>query len=395
MYIFCVLISCLFFAGAVTAEKYEYLEGYIDQTIDHFNFVAHGNQTYKQRYLYNGIYAWWDKNGGPIFFYAGNEGDIVDLWNNNGFVIKAAKTFRALVVFVRKNNKSRFSLHYGGILVTYMRFKYPNIIQGSVAASAPIYQTAGKVSGDIFFQVITKDFHNVSPDCEGRVRSAFAQLNNWASLGPQGYAQISQAFQLCNPLKSNQDYDHFLRWIRNAFVEAAMGDFPYPSDGLPAFQSKSMQVLNIKMQDAVSKIMLISLLKVMCNLLQSALTPVEGLRQATALNYNISQTLNCFDIYKEFKYCADPTGCGLGFNAIAWDYQACTEINLEGSTDGVKDMFPVLPFTAAMRDEYCYKTYKVLPRRDYMDVQYWGADISSASNIVFSNGNLDPWAPGG
>ncbi|GIZ04932.1 hypothetical protein CEXT_21061 [Caerostris extrusa] len=41
----------------------------------------------------------------------------------------------------------------------------------------------------------------------------------------------------------------------------------------------------------------------------------------------------------------------------------------EGSTDGVKGVFPVLPFTAAMRDEYCYKTYKVLPRRDYLDVQ--------------------------
>ncbi|GFV90992.1 dipeptidyl peptidase 2 [Trichonephila clavipes] len=48
-----------------------------------------------------------------------------------------------------------------------------------------------------------------------------------------------------------------------------------------------------------------------------------------------------------------------------------------------------------MRDDYCYKTYKVLPRRDYLDVQYWGADISSATNIVFSNGNLDPWGPGG
>lgn len=37
-----------------------------------------------------------------------------------------------------------------------MRFKFPNIIVGSIAASAPIYQVAGKISGDVFFQAVTK-----------------------------------------------------------------------------------------------------------------------------------------------------------------------------------------------------------------------------------------------
>ena len=60
---------------------------------------------------------------------------------------------------------------------------------------------------------------------------------------------------------------------------------------------------------------------------------LEGLECITALFVHIyypiglfyngtNGTLSCFNIAEEFIECADPTGCGTGPAAAAWDYQA-------------------------------------------------------------------------
>ena len=44
---------------------------------------------------------------------------------------------------------------YGGMLAAWMRFKYPNIINAALAASAPIYMLAHDASRDFFFKAVT------------------------------------------------------------------------------------------------------------------------------------------------------------------------------------------------------------------------------------------------
>jgi len=46
--------------------------------LDHFSFT--GKDTFRQRYLVYNNY--WKGTGSPIFFYTGNEGDIVWFYNN-------------------------------------------------------------------------------------------------------------------------------------------------------------------------------------------------------------------------------------------------------------------------------------------------------------------------
>ena len=54
-------------------------------------------------------------------------------------------------------------------------------------------------------------------------------------------------------------------------------------------------------------------------------------------------------------------------------------------------MFPDLPFSDADRDEYCTKKYGITSRHDWFGINYWGSNVWSSSNIIWSNGLLDPW----
>jgi dipeptidyl-peptidase-2 len=46
---------------------------------------------------------------------------------------------------------------------------------------------------------------------------------------------------------------------------------------------------------------------------------LTAFKNLAGILYN--DTSNCFDIYAQFIECADPTSCGLGNDAKAWDYQ--------------------------------------------------------------------------
>jgi hypothetical protein len=82
-------------------------------------------------------------------------------------------------------------------------------------------------------------------------------------------------------------------------------------------------------------------------------------------------------------------------------YQRCTEIVLPCEVAETNSMFLRCSefepncWNASRFADFCLSRYGVKPQLDVVPVQYGGARIASASNILLSNGILDPWRGGG
>lgn len=80
--------------GGYPLKRTEY---WFDVPLDHFSSGG-VSETFKIKYLADAQY--WDPMTGPIFFYAGNEGDIEGFWDNSGFITDTlAPQFKALIIF--------------------------------------------------------------------------------------------------------------------------------------------------------------------------------------------------------------------------------------------------------------------------------------------------------
>lgn len=392
---------------------YEWKTKFYKQQVDHFSF---GNQDlYPQRYLINTTY--WKRNGGPIFFYAGNEGDIELFAQNTGFMWDIAAEFDAMLLFAEHRYYGQslpygnlsytdlkylgyltseqaladfaelithvkstvvgaaespviaFGGSYGGMLAAWMRIKYPHIINGAIAASAPIWQFTGLTPCDAFNRVVTSDYAAISAECANTIRKSWPAINKILA-NDTGKEWLSKNWNLCSPMKTEQDTVTLKQWLSDVWTNIAMVNYPYPAGflaPLPAYPVKSVcgHLTNSSVNDESLLVQLF-----------------EGL----SVYSNYTGQLQCLDVNQTANQALGDLG---------WDFQACTEMVMPMCSDGINDMFEMKAWNLDEYSDECMKKWKTKPRPMMTSVMYGGRNITSSSNIVFSNGLLDPWSTGG
>lgn len=95
-----------------------------------------------------------------------------------------------------------FGGSYGGMLASWLRMKYPNIVDGAVAMSAPIYYFKNREDLDIkiFYKIATDDYRTsiIGDKCVDLIRTAFKKLENYTN-----YFNLNLAFKTCHTVNNS------------------------------------------------------------------------------------------------------------------------------------------------------------------------------------------------
>ncbi|GAB6029669.1 hypothetical protein CHUAL_005401 [Chamberlinius hualienensis] len=402
-----VIINCL-----VIVQSYDFDVYYYTQKVDHFSF-ANGD-TFQQKYLIND--TWWEGNNGPIFFYTGNEGSVGMFAQNTGILFDWAPEFKALIVFSEHRyygesmpygNQSydldklgwlnseqaladytelvvyikntfpgakyspviAFGGSYGGMLAAWGRIKYPHIYAGALASSAPIWSFEGLTPCGDFYKIVTKDFADASPVCADTIRASWDAMFRKAQTS-DGLQWMSDTFKLCSPVTNQAQFETMVYWFMNAWTNLAMVNYPYAANFLEPLPAWPVNAA--------------------CGYLNGTYVNDDQILQAIAdaafFYYNYTGQSPCIDIFVQ----ASPD-----LGDAGWAYQACTEMIMPFCSDGINDMFFPTEWNLTAYDESCKAIYQSEPRPFMTILEYGGKNITAASNIIFSNGNLDPWSSGG
>ncbi|XP_020257554.1 lysosomal Pro-X carboxypeptidase-like isoform X2 [Asparagus officinalis] len=380
------------------------------QTIDHFNYRPESYDIFQQRYAINDKYWGGAKNNSPIFVYTGDEASLESVIRSAGFLVDNAPHFQALLVVIEhryygesnpfgsrkqayqntstlgyfsstqaladyaqlitelKKNLSANNCpviamggSYGGMLASWFRLKYPHIVIGAFASSAPILYFDDITPENGYLSIVTKDFQETSKSCYRTIRESWFEIDKFG-LEINGLSVLSQIFHTCRPLNNTPELKDALASIYSA---AAQYDDP---------TTQPVNLLCSGIDGAFDEATILERVF-------TGITPWNGKKQ-------------CFDID---VYNIDDSASE---TAIGWYWQTCSEMVMPIGCDSNDTMFQAQPFNIYNYTMDCQKKWGVTPRPHWMTTEFGGHNIKSVlrnfgSNIIFSNGLRDPYSSGG
>ncbi|XP_033099786.1 putative serine protease K12H4.7 [Anneissia japonica] len=402
-------------------NKYHVLppDQWIEQKLDHFDPT--NTKTWKQRYFVNDTFF---KEGGPVFLMIGGEGTADPIWMVTGTWIEFAKTYNALCVMlehrfygkshptsdlsvenlkflsseqgladlayfrqyiaskmkVTDNKWVSFGGSYPGSLSVWFRLKYPHLVDGAVATSAPVEATLDFTG---YLDVVRDSLatSKYGSKCNDNIQSATNMIESLLD-HPLGWRTLTDTFKLCNPLNGTNKND-----IANMF-ESLVGNFmnvvQYNKD-------------NRKFEGAVgTEITIDTICDIMCN--ESGGDVLERYAQFNKLIMSTYKE-KCLDIsydsmLAEYRKVSWDSAAAEG--GRQWVYQTCSEFAFFQTTDSKDQPFgqyiPLSFFIQLCQDVYGERfnksTIEQNIKRTNTNYGGYGVDVSK---VVFPNGSIDPW----
>ena len=139
--------------------------------------------------------------------------------------------------------------------------------------------------------------------------------------------------------------------------------------------------------------------RVACGRVAAAPPYASKLKGAVDVFLNHTGDTACYDARRELLAAPGaPPLRALGAIDRPWNYQACTELPLEPLTsDGFGFFVPQSPKALAEVEAACRDRFGVAPRPDWLRRSFGDGSQLAASlrNVVFTDGDKDPWRVGG
>ena len=398
------LLSLLAIAMAVQPGYYT---EWFTMPIDHMNRDA---GTFEIRALVQ-TNVYHNSTTAPMLVYTGNEGPIEAFFNATGFMTTTLQEeLQAKVVFIEHRYYGEsipaatstpyqylntqqvlfdfakivealkpypeapviaFGGSYGGMLSAMFRLKYPNVVDGAISSSAPLLMRW--VDPEAMFNLTSNVIESISSDCAEGIKETFKYIQALREREDL-YEDLSLSFGACETLKNPEDVDNLMGWLFDGYASAVQYNYPYESTYFgPNTPANPAAVSCQPLIDYAG----------------------QGNKELWAL---FNATFWGAKVVNGYQECYDYSA---GANdPDAWEYQTCTELPMPYQTNGIEDIFYYNPFSWTKWNDYCMGKYGVEPRRNWEAINYGTFEdiahqLRYATNIFFTNGDVDPWSVGG
>nr|XP_006823961.1 PREDICTED: putative serine protease K12H4.7-like [Saccoglossus kowalevskii] len=391
-------------------------EQWISQRLDHYNDAD--LRTWQQRYYIDDSHY---IAGGPVFLNIGGEGPLNSKWLMAETTwIQYAMKYGALCLLVEHRyygkshptvDVSTDSLQYlsseqaladlayfrnyigeklnitnnkwiafGGNLAAWFRIKYPHLVDGAVATSAPVL---AKLNFTEYLEVVRDSLASskAGEACNKNIQAAVIDMQKKLQT-TEGEKLLQNIFQVCGPINSTE-----LKDVQN-FHSLVSGNF----EGVVQYNRD-----NREFEGAVgTNITLDTLCDIMVD--ESIGDPLHRYAAVNTLMLQTYQT-KCLDIsydnmIQEMRQNSWNSSAAEG--GKQWVYQTCTEFGYYQTSDAINQPFGH-NFPLSFSLQQCQDIYGKQFNQTTLtagikstNTNYGGLGLKT-NNVVFPNGSIDPW----